>query len=445
MISESSIPLAEVEAFGIFHHGHATESGIFSRHDVAKPIGVTWDFPFETGRWYGLSKAEPEWLVDFGMPVVTTPQADIDAGYSRWNKLILRDIDKKIYTADSNGYTVTVGTVGKSSWLYRATDGSVFKLTGYNNNSDSVFVQCSRGAIGSGGDVVASVLVGGFLTEYSAAAKCLATFAPNGQHAALNWYIEYTPYTDPLYRVANDIWVQAVVEVVVSGGSQSTLPTVTLSVTYADADSMVLSSEYHEVSDGMTVAGDGAAGIIADGCPSNSPFGTHEPLWNGSSKEFSFVRLVDYDESGTRYLLTEYHFGVTGKWRFDSLSEYTELKITLNGKGSVEKLAGWIYAQDGITRYQKWGTGWYPLDGGFANVHGAALLYGRSLICQMFYGVSAASKILIMKASSLGAINFSTDGASFVDCGNPQPDGAYDYVTFNPEGGGYSDGVWAYF
>jgi len=214
MIDNGQLPLASVDAFGNFWHGYRTFSNTYrDRAGAVMPNFPAW-IP-------NLTNADAH-LVDFGMPTVTTPAEESAKGMERWNKAILTGRYKR--------YAINkLKEFGIDGWPYRCPDGTVYFLRAvctFNNPNvlqvkaiklDDLFTLPTA--------VVASIQVP------TVTGVDTLNFAPNGSKAAAHSYVDYSN------AAPGNLSINWICEATISGGSVSTAPSVSLTLSYTSATS----------------------------------------------------------------------------------------------------------------------------------------------------------------------------------------------------------------
>lgn len=226
MTDEGLDALMAIEAWGNWWHGSYHQTlGWRSRAGVALPAEITANSAAIDARNRTDTEAH---LVDFGLPEVATPAAEAAAGLLRWNKALLFGREKA-YNIKSGGQNF-----GRAGWPYRAPDGTVWhlKIAWTTSGQIEIYGRVLTPAFANPMTLVATPSWSG-LPGWSASRALAVTFAPNGgAAAAVHW------------RTVADNALNGVLELAVSGGSATTPPTVSASLTYPNVASLTTTGSY---------------------------------------------------------------------------------------------------------------------------------------------------------------------------------------------------------
>lgn len=219
---EPFAPWGEITTFGNPWHGYLQGGNLFRQDGVAMtlPSGIQhYSAPDGSSR-----------LIDIGADAIVTSTSEQAMGMGWWNKALLSGSG---FNASVRIYNDVHGSGGaiqfrKSSWVYKCADGTVYVLwiSGENKiRADKLIMPTSTvPSNDTGGSIVLDIsstvvtsrTVGG--TTYPL--YSWLNFAPDGVKAALHFgYIADSGYTQYTYQIF---------EFAVSGGDDTTAPTVTL-------------------------------------------------------------------------------------------------------------------------------------------------------------------------------------------------------------------------
>lgn len=194
---------------GNFLHGRKDKSaGFVSR------LGVTMDpalfVPYSSTPEY-LYRINDAHLIDFDMPPQTTPDVERDIGLVRWNKAILFGRVKSYSIA--GGYTF-----GSEGWPYKAPDGSVWQMTAQIQTSPSWHITVIAKPLHYDVlDLAGTPELFSFYPPWSPPDNWFINFNPKlGNKAAIHFLYSPNAYSER---------VDQIVELTVSGGSVSAVPT----------------------------------------------------------------------------------------------------------------------------------------------------------------------------------------------------------------------------
>lgn len=218
--------LMAIETWGNWWHGSYHQTlGWRSRAGVALPAEVTAHAAAIDAR--NLLDTEAQ-LVDMGMPAVATPAGEAAAGLLRWEKALLFGREKA-YNIKSGGQNF-----GRAGWPYRAPDGTVWhlKIAWTTSGQIEIYGRVLTPAFANPMTLVATPAWSG-LPGWSASRTLAVTFAPTGgAAAAVHW------------RTAADNALNSILELAVSGGSATTPPTISASLTYPNVASLTTTGSY---------------------------------------------------------------------------------------------------------------------------------------------------------------------------------------------------------
>ena len=237
MIDDGIDPLCElVTVCNPYHGSYDAIGGYISRYDV--PIGRLSTDSAAATHASGMPRGYHR--VDFGMPEITLPQEMIDLGLDMWNKTLLFGRDKFYSVAN------TSARFQEGGWPYKAPDGSVWRMRGLIAAGYAKVYGEPLTAAGLSGAAPSVELASIAVTIVSPSIPCTSTgitevnFSPKGgDKAALH-----------IFGVGNGTngsgnhLALVVVEASLSGGDETTPPSVTLTQTFGQTAASVYEYEY---------------------------------------------------------------------------------------------------------------------------------------------------------------------------------------------------------
>ena len=218
------VELGAVEAIGNWLHG-SWKTGVGFRNRAgaafdASVLGVN-----ETT--YVTVQGNDAHLVDFDMPVVTTPAAEIALGLERWNKAILYGLEKYYSIRSARAF-------GRGGWPYKAPDGSVWRMLA-TASANLVTISATRLRDDFAGTMT---VIGTFAVPDPQGRAIWVNFSPKGGNKA-------AVHADIGYAGLN--YVKYVLEVELTGGNAGALPAVTGSVTIDETNRWSGTEGYEDI------------------------------------------------------------------------------------------------------------------------------------------------------------------------------------------------------
>ena len=337
MLDAGWFELEEVYAYGNFWHGKKIRDGGFvSSLGVAVPDASVALFEGYNSRKNLTAYSEKlcvNHLVDFGMPSLTTPDADAAKGMVRTNKAILFGYNKQYSVCGSFFF-------GSDGWPYKAPDGSTWHMTAMlgENGIVTVLARPLR-SDGGGNDIAVTTSEAVDISNGSYLYTASTNFSPvDGSKAALHIYrtvnSEVQPYAELRY----------ILEIAVSGGGISnrctgevTPPTAEIVVTFTPA---TITSHFDDTQEpekeyigetGVTYPQSYATGASFVGGQAEIHRLKRESYRGFAAKQwpvrsgYAYVGAVSYAANGSRAILIgeTANFGEAGYTELSPYAEYT--------------------------------------------------------------------------------------------------------------------------
>jgi hypothetical protein len=226
MINNVGEPLTEISAFGNWWHGSVSTANQFKNRAGMTLLSGTNGFLPNTDALN--ANGSDAHLVDFDLPTLTTPTDDIAIGLERLNKAILFG-GQKFYSICG------IFQFGSGGWPYRAPDGSVWHMEAEKISSGQLGIYAKRLRNHAGGtrSLVLELAVPHYSSVHGEAPVGVAVnFSPKGgDKAAVHSWFSTHPTTIVCF----------IAELVVTGGDNNSLPSVSGSVTH-DLSSALIES-----------------------------------------------------------------------------------------------------------------------------------------------------------------------------------------------------------
>lgn len=219
MIEEFGNP-QELEDVGNFSHGHySLDTGYESRGGYAMSYLSTWTAATTHDPKDGYAH-----LVDLGMPPVTRPATEDPLGYYKWEKAVLFGEQKR--------YSIMSGfNFGIGGWLYKAPLGNVWHMLATRPDASTLKIEARKLNNSLTPTSLVQVLTID-ISAYDVGDTFFVNFDPKGSgRAAIHVHSGTGLFNSP--------WIQYVFETTITGGDDPSLPTVTATLTYDGASSVV--------------------------------------------------------------------------------------------------------------------------------------------------------------------------------------------------------------